>query len=98
MFFIEKKQQFFLNNPITKNKTKCHFPAPPIHDSEETIYSAEINATSYERMVIFIEKKPKNIPFEKPNNQKQKNEKRNKMSFSCTTNSQYFFGKMFLGE
>ena len=31
VIFIEKKQKyFFLKNPITKNKTKYHFPALPI--------------------------------------------------------------------
>ena len=30
VFFIEKKQFCLLKKTITKNKTKCHFGAPPI--------------------------------------------------------------------
>ena len=31
VIFIEKKTNlYFFENPNNKNKTKCHFPAPPI--------------------------------------------------------------------
>ena len=46
--------------------------------------------------ILFIDKKQKKIFFEKPNNQKQKNKKQNKMSFFQLRQFSIFFHEIFM--